>query len=572
MKRYYFGRLMMKKTALVFVVIMLFAATVLAEQTQLRVKVSPVPPNLSAQAAFVEPSGNRILDAEETGTLVLTIQNRGKGDAFDVRVEIKATGKTDGLTFERNVLIGTIPAGQTVKKEITLAASEDIPTASISLTVDIREANGFDPDPMKVSFKTRAFEPPKLVVADMRINDQNGNGRVEPMEMVEMTVRVQNAGHGDARSVSADVQLGQNVFLAGDARTHFDLGGIGSGKYRDFKFMFYTNKRIAGGEKIPIAVSLNEVRPKFNSRRDLALTMNAPQQRTQEFVVKADEGPPKEKIELATGLSVDVDMNIPQGQKAGKYDVAVVIGNRNYAAAGSPDVEFANRDAQVMKEYLTRTMGYDPSMILYAEDAALSKFNEFFGSERSHKGKLFRFVKPGVSKVFVYYVGHGAPDLETSEAYFVPVDANPQDLKSNGYRLQTFYENLAKIPAKKMTVVLDACFSGNSDKGMLFKNISPTLVKVKKEYRGPQNAVLMTSAAVDQVSGWYPEKRHSLFTYFFLKGLQGDADANKDGKITVGEMDAYVKEHVPYMARRLTGNEQNPVVTGNAADVIAALK
>ncbi|MEN6469258.1 MAG: hypothetical protein ABFD45_09965, partial [Smithella sp.] len=393
---------MMKKTALVFVVIMLFAATVLAEQTQLRVKVSPVPPNLSAAAAFTEPSGNRILDAEETGTLVLTIQNRGKGDAFDVRVEIKATGKTDGLTFERNVLIGTIPAGQTVKKEITLAASEDIPTASISLTVDIREANGFDPDPMKVSFKTRAFEPPRLVVADMRINDQNGNGRVEPMEMVEMTVRVQNAGHGDARSVSADVQLGQNVFLAGDARTHFDLGGIGSGKYRDFKFMFYTNKRIAGGEKIPIAVSLNEVRPKFNSRKDLALTMNAPQQRTQEFVVKADEEPQKEKIELAGGLSVDVDMNIPQGQKAGKYDVAVVIGNRNYAAAGSPDVEFAGRDAQVMKEYLTRTMGYDPSMILYAEDAALSKFNEFFGSERSHKGKLCRFVKPGVSKVFVY--------------------------------------------------------------------------------------------------------------------------------------------------------------------------
>ncbi len=563
---------MMRKTFFLFVVIMLLAAAAHAEQTQLRVKVSPVPPNLSATAAFIEPSGNKILDADEKGTLVLTVQNRGKGDAFDVRAEIKATGKTEGLSFERNVVIGTIPAGQTVKKEITLAASEDIPTASVSLTVDIREANGFDPDPMKVSFKTRVFEPPKLVVADLGISDQNGNRRVDPMEMVEMTVRVQNAGYGDARGVSADVQLGQNVFLAGDAQTHFDLGIIPSGKYRDFKFMFYTNKRIAGGEKIPIAVSLNEARPKFNSRRDLALIMNAPQQRTQEFVVKADEGPQKEKIELATGLSVDVDMNIPQGQKAGKYDVAVVIGNRNYAAAGSDDVEFAGRDAQVMREYLTRTMGHDPSMILYAEDAALSKFNEFFGSERSHKGKLFRFVKPGVSKVFVYYVGHGAPDLETGDAYFVPVDASLQDLKSNGYRLQTFYDNLAKIPAKKITVVLDACFSGNSMKGMLFKNISPTLVKVKKEYRGPQNAVLMTSAAVDQVSGWYPEKRHSLFTYFFLKGLQGDADANKDGKITVGEMDAFVKEHVPYMARRLTGNEQNPVVTGNAADVIAALK
>jgi len=95
---------------------------------------------------------------------------------------------------------------------------------------------------------------------------------------------------------------------------------------------------------------------------------------------------------------------------------------------------------------------------------------------------------------------------------------------------------------------------------------------VKSEYRSPVNAVLMTSAALDQVSSWYGEKKHSLFTYFFLKGLQGEADANKDGKITVGEMQTYLKENVPYMARRLTGNEQQPVITGNALDVIAVLK
>jgi hypothetical protein len=300
--------------------------------------------------------------------------------------------------------------------------------------------------------------------------------------------------------------------------------------------------------------------------------MNAPQKKIEEVVVKGEEAPKQSDIQLAGGLSVDVDMNIPEGQKAGKFDVAVIIGNRNYAGSGSPNVDFANRDAQVMKEYLTRTMGYDPANILYAEDATLSKFNEFFGGERDHRGRLFRFVKEKISSVFVYYVGHGAPDLETNEAYFVPVDANPRDLKSNGYRLQTFYDNLAKIPAKKMTVVLDACFSGNSEQGLLFKDISPALVKVKKEFRGPANAVLITSAAVDQVSTWYREKRHSLFTYYFLKGLQGDADANRDGRITVGEMDGYLKEQVPYMARRLTGTEQQPVVTGNPADVMVVLK
>lgn len=562
----------MKKTVCFTIILMLAAFASYAAEGTFRVKVSPVPPNLSASVAFTEPSGNKILDADETGKLIATVTNSGKGDAFDVKGEIKAAGKISGLEFDSDILIGTVPAGQTVKKEIALKATEDIPTASISLNVELKEANGFDPNPMKVSFKTKAFEPPRLVVADVGVADQKGSGRIEPGGVVDLTVRVQNMGHGDARLAVADVQIGKNVFIAADSAARVELGNIPSGRFKDFKFSFYTNNRIGNGEKIPITIILNEARPRFKVDYPLKLVMNAPQRQLQEVVVKGEDAGDKADIQLAGGLSVDVDSNIPEGQSAGRYDVAVIIGNRNYAASGSPDVEFANRDAQVMREYLIRTMGYDPKMILYAEDATLTKFNEFFGSERNHKGKLFRFVKEGVSRVFVYYVGHGAPDLESSEAYFVPVDTNPQDLKSNGYRLQTFYDNLAKVPAKKMTVVLDACFSGNSDRGMLFKNISPTLVKVKKEFRGPAGAVLMTSAAVDQVSTWYREKRHSLFTYYFLKGLQGEADANKDGKITVGEMDSYLKENVPYMARKLIGNEQNPVVTGSASDVLAVLK
>ena len=95
---------------------------------------------------------------------------------------------------------------------------------------------------------------------------------------------------------------------------------------------------------------------------------------------------------------------------------------------------------------------------------------------------------------------------------------------------------------------------------------------VKKELQSPSNSLLITSAAVDQVSSWYPEKKHSLFTYYFLKSLQGDADANKDREITAKEMRAYLAENVPYMARRLTGNEQQPVIMGRDDDVIVVLK
>jgi regulator of sigma D len=75
--------------------------------------------------------------------------------------------------------------------------------------------------------------------------------------------------------------------------------------------------------------------------------------------------------------------------------------------------------------------------------------------------------------------------------------------------------------------------------------------------------VIFSGAGKDQVSHWYPAKRHSLFTYFFMKGLKGDADKNKNKSITVSELKNYLHENVPYRARRLSGREQTPVVVGD---------
>lgn len=224
----------------------------------------------------------------------------------------------------------------------------------------------------------------------------------------------------------------------------------------------------------------------------------------------------------------------------------------------------------MMKEYLTRAMGFDPANIIYAEDATLTRLTGIFDSEADYRGQLYKWVKPGKSRLFVYYAGHGAPDLDNGEAYFVPVDANPQLLRVQGYKVQTLYDNLARLRAKGLTVVLDACFSGGSPKGNLFKGTSSLVARVKDDHK-PATALLMASSGASEVSSWYAEKRHGLFTYFFLKGLQGEADTNKDGRITAGEIKVYLGEQVPYMARRLTGNEQTPQVSGNDADLLAVL-
>ena len=46
--------------------------------------------------------------------------------------------------------------------------------------------------------------------------------------------------------------------------------------------------------------------------------------------------------------------------------------------------------------------------------------------------------------------------------------------------------------------------------------------------------------------------------YYLLKGLGGDADYNRDGRVTLGEIIPYLSEKV----RRETGNAQSPTVAG----------
>ena len=154
------------------------------------------------------------------------------------------------------------------------------------------------------------------------------------------------------------------------------------------------------------------------------------------------------------------------------------------------------------------------------------------------------------------------PDLKDHKGYFVPVEADPQYINLTGYPTDIFYQNLAKLPAKSTTVILDACFSGAD----LFENISPIIVKTNPSEVTLTNGLVFSSSSGDQVSTWYNDKSHGMYTYFFLKALQnGNADKNKDGHITALEIQNYVSDNaygVPYQARRSHGVTQIPQLKG----------
>ncbi len=251
----------------------------------------------------------------------------------------------------------------------------------------------------------------------------------------------------------------------------------------------------------------------------------------------------------------DVDF-APEARKKNKNGIAVVFGIEDYQYL--PSVTYAYNDADIFREYLVKTFGYPRENIYFKtnERATKGEFEKVF----SESGWLSKNATLK-SDIIIYYAGHGIPDLDSKRSYLVPYDLDP-NYATTGYSLKELYKNLGKLKVNSITVILDACFSGGTrDNQPLIADARPVYISLEGSVV-PKNTVVFSASSGEEISSGYKQKRHGLFTYFFLKGLNGDADKNKDKKITVSEMQDYLEENVPAQARRM-GREQHPHISGD---------
>ncbi|MEN7548344.1 caspase family protein [Rapidithrix thailandica] len=509
-----------------------------------------------------EDSDNSI-DGGERAHITFDLVNEGKGEAKDLEVQLKELSGVEGLEYSSSKYIGSLAPGKRLTVKLPVSGNTTLSSGQADFEIQVLEKNGFDADPIQLSIPTRAFLPPQISIVDHHFTSVMG-GKMRLGVPITLKLAVQNIGQGNAEKIELQLELPPNVFSAGEAR--FSLGNLASGQSKVIDFEFFTNKRY-GQLTVPVTAKLSEKTGQYGSRKVMSVELNEQLATTQSVTLNSKTVEKAKDIQTVSLVS-DVDRNIPRTGRQNPDAVAVVIGNRDYKNSDVPTVDYAIQDAQVMKKYLVEALGFDENNILYLPNASQADFNSTFGKKDNHKARLFNLVKSGKSDVFIFYSGHGAPDPESKEGFFVPVDCDPSLVAFNGYSIQTFYENLAQIPYRSLTIVIDACFSGSSEKGMLLKNISPVFINTETRIKNAPNSMVFTSALGDQVSSWYPEKKHSLFTYFFLKGLQGMADSNRDKQLTLAELRQYLLEQVPYMARRLNNRTQTPEVHGEGQRVV----
>ncbi len=506
------------------------------------------PANLEVKSIlFSDQNGNRnnILDANEKANIGFVVTNSGKGNAYNLIAEIKTLNTINGVEYSNQNPIGNLASGESAVVNIPTSGTLNVESGTVDFEIQIKEANGFDADPIRISFNTQKFKEPLVTIADYKFSTDGG--KIKLGQLITLEIVLQNKGQGDASNIKVSFNNPVNVFPGSE--TNFAIDKLKPNESQKFGYEFFANKMYTAKE-ISIEVSVTESYNQYGDKRTLNVSLEQTLSQTQTVTIAGQIEKPVQ-IE-SVSLRSEVDTNIPITEKKYNNRYALVIGNEDYkkyqtGLKSDQNVLFARNDAAVFKEYLVKTMGVPEKQTFILTDATRAQMNR----ELERVIELAKLT-PNAELIF-YYAGHGLPDIETQKGYLIPVDVTVSNLK-DAISLKDLYSKLASSKATKVLVFLDACFSGGGrgENGLL----AARSVKIKPKGDIVEgNIVAFTAASGEEVSLPLNKEYHGLFTYHVLRKLK-----DTQGELTLEQLKSYLESEIPKASLIENGIKQTPQV------------
>jgi len=564
------------------------------------VTIAFIPPCLDVEFEYQDSNGNRILEAGEDAQIVVTVSNTGgKATNVDATLGFKSVNPGIDITT-KTIRINTIETNSKAIVSFPIKAAIDIPTISgedLVLEVGVKEPFGYDTGAI-VHLSTYELQKADLQVQGVEIVDAGRNvmakgtpdNQIQRGETVLVTVFLQNVGHGVADDLEYTIQSSdKNVHILGETGYISEFSGsrlgVASGETIEIPFRLSVNNNYYSDSKyLPVTIAAKEKYGFGNVISNIHIPFDA----TPEEIKVAQVVPDYDKlIELGNktviiksennnkSRSVNIDV-APKYKPSHSDAIAVVIGAEKNKYGAAPAL-YAADDARRMSGYFKNCLGIEKVITLQNEEVTRVQLDDIFDSDY---GDLARSVEKGKTDVFVYYSGHGMPDLDTNgspDIFLFPYDAMNQKITERGYSISKLYANLDKLGAKSVTVILDACFSGSSKSSSLHESqqIGNTkgasiLVEPQAEpWNTNPNFRVFTSSSYNQTSLSDDESESGLFTYYLAAGIQGEADSDSDGVISMSELVEYVSTNVSEAARKQRKMDQNPQFYGNGNFIVS---
>jgi hypothetical protein len=207
---------------------------------------------------------------------------------------------------------------------------------------------------------------------------------------------------------------------------------------------------------------------------------------------------------------------------------------------------YAPTDAKAIAAYFQSLGGVPPSNIRLLRDQETLRADIDEALSRwlpSHAAKN--------AVVIVYFSGQ-AMVTPTDDIMLTPHDGSAAD-SARLYPLTAIESAFARLAANHVIFLFDGMvsrLSGNAKR----KAAAPRWDLGGGHVFGLIGGEDFTKGLEDD------QHRHGLFTYYLLKGLRGEADTNRSGTVTLGELAGYVRQKVAWAAKSQFNEEQRPLL------------
>ena len=244
---------------------------------------------------------------------------------------------------------------------------------------------------------------------------------------------------------------------------------------------------------------------------------------------------------------------------------AVIVGISQYQHQ-SWNLKYADRDAEKLYRLLLTENGGN------FKEQNIYKLTNEEATTRNIRIALHDFLqKPDrADLVLIYFACHGTADPNRPQnLYLLTHDTEPNRIAGTALPMREIDFALREtLLAEKIIVLADTCHSGGIGGRIGKRNAGERSELMNRYLHGLSNAkggiALLTSAEAREVSreGEQWGGGHGVFTHFVLEGMEGTADRDRDGIVTVGELFEYVRDKV----KQETDYRQHPSIGSNEFD------
>lgn len=247
----------------------------------------------------------------------------------------------------------------------------------------------------------------------------------------------------------------------------------------------------------------------------------------------------------------------------GEKDVALVITIERYADL--PPIEGAEANGVAWVRWFEKVRGVRPDKIVHLINKQGTK-----GEMLAKARELAELADPK-GRIWVIFIGHGAPAEDQSEGLFVgwAAQQSARELYGQSLRQSELVDALGGGRRTPIVMVADACFNGTSRSGdTIARGLQPVLLADRQEAL-PANVTVLSAGRADQFAGQLPGAARPAFSYLVLGALRGWGDdpsyGDGDGQVTVTEALEFTRAA---LRTTLTGRSQTPEAAGASSGAV----